>query len=172
MLDRTGSYRWMLARGLAQRGGDGVCRRMVGSIGDITDIKRREQSARANEARFRALVGMSGAIFLVVDRNGLIQEANREAERGLAPGGEDVVGLSWRSLLDDDAAVAFGRQLSSVAGGRAVRGFEHALRSESDDPRVLLWNIDRFESWGPGGREVLLICAGQDITIRKRAENA
>ena len=61
VLDRTGSYRWMLARGLAQRGIEGICYRMVGSIGDITDIKRREQAARANEARFRALVGMSGA---------------------------------------------------------------------------------------------------------------
>lgn len=171
VLDRTGSYRWMLARGLAQRGADGVCYRMVGSIGDITDLKRREQAARANEARFRALVGMSGAIFMVLDARGRVQEANREAERALGGDEREIVGQPWTSLMDPAASAAFAGQLAAANAGRNVRGFEHMLRGGGES-RVLLWNIDRFDAWGPGGYEVLLICAGQDITLRKQAENA
>ncbi|HRJ62449.1 MAG TPA: PAS domain S-box protein, partial [Azospirillaceae bacterium] len=172
VLDRTGAYRWMLARGLAQRGADGVCYRMVGSIGDITDIKRREQAARANEARFRALVGMSGAIFMVLDARGRVQEANREAERALGGDEREIVGLPWTSLMDPNAAAAFASQLATASAGSNVRGFEQVLRGGDGEQRVLLWNIDRFDTWGPGGYEVLLICAGQDITLRKQAENA
>lgn len=172
VLDRTGNYRWMLARGLAQRGGDGLCRRMVGSIGDITDLKRREQAARANEARFRALVGMSGAIFLVVDRHGRIQEANREAERALGGEDQELVDTPWRAWMDADSAAAFAERLTAAMSGRAARGFEHRFKSPLGDERVLLWNIDRFDAWGAGGYEILLICAGQDITLRKQAEDA
>jgi two-component system, cell cycle sensor histidine kinase PleC len=170
--DRNGQYRWMLARGLAQRRADGRCYRMVGSIGDITDIKRREQAARANEARFRALVSVSGAIFLVVDGKGVIQEANREAERALAGRQREIVGLAWRDLMDPDCAGAFAEQLKIAGAGAVVRGFEQTLRADTPDRCVLLWNIDRFDMWEDGTGQTLLICAGQDITLRKQAENA
>lgn len=42
VLDAEGNYRWVLARGLAQRDWKGQAYRMVGSIGDITERKRAE----------------------------------------------------------------------------------------------------------------------------------
>ena len=46
VLDKNGQFRWLHARGLAQRDAGGVAYRMVGSVGDITDRKQAEAALR------------------------------------------------------------------------------------------------------------------------------
>ncbi len=169
--DRSGNYRWMLARGLAQRGDDGRANRMVGSIGDITEMKRREQAVRDSEARFRSLLQLAGSIILVVGSDGLVQEANREAELALEPPQGAAVGMPWRALMGEDEAGPFAAQLDAALTGSGVRNFEHTLQAKGAGPaRVILWSIDRLP--GGDGRDPALICVGQDITERKLAEIA
>lgn len=65
VLDAEGNYRWVLARGLAQRDWKGRAYRMVGSIGDITDRKRAETALmnmnRELEARVSERTAQLGA---------------------------------------------------------------------------------------------------------------
>src|SRR5215831_9635431 len=50
---KNGSYRWMLARGVAVRDAGGKPIRFLGSGIDITDLKRAEQALRESEAELR-----------------------------------------------------------------------------------------------------------------------
>src|SRR5262245_47013675 len=50
---KDGSYRWMLARGVAVRDAGGKPIRFVGSGIDITDLKRAEEALRASEEELR-----------------------------------------------------------------------------------------------------------------------
>lgn len=52
---RDGSYRWMLARGLALQDAQGRAVRVMGSMVDITTFKELEQSLRDSERRYREL---------------------------------------------------------------------------------------------------------------------
>ncbi|HEY0837933.1 MAG TPA: ATP-binding protein [Azospirillum sp.] len=169
-----GAYRWVLSRGLALRGPDGRAYRMAGSIADITEIKRREGELRASEARFRSLIRTAGSIILVLDGDGVVVEANREAERAFGgssgSGAGSTVGRSWRALIDEPPDGSFAYQLTVAGTGREIRNFEHAGRDLAGGERVILWNMNRLpEAAGAGAA---IICVGQDITRRKRMELA
>ncbi len=76
--DHHGGWRWVLARGLAQRDADGKAVRMVGSIGDITDIKRREECLRdAHEALRQAHADLE---LRVAERTAELVAAKEQAE--------------------------------------------------------------------------------------------
>ncbi|MGE4279964.1 MAG: PAS domain S-box protein [Magnetospirillum sp.] len=158
---RNGEYRWIRARGVAVRGVNGVATRMVGSLGDITDSKRREAVLRASEARFRSLVEVAASIIVVVGFDGRVQEFNREAERILGLSPAEVLGKPWRLVLGGSMGVSFEQWLAQARAGQQLRDQEGALGS-----RVVSWNLAPLDS------EDGIVIVGQDITERRRAETA
>ncbi|HYH39082.1 MAG TPA: ATP-binding protein [Azospirillum sp.] len=170
LADHAGNWRWVLARGLALRGADGQAYRMVGSIGDITELKRRESDLRASEARFRSLVRTAGGIILVLGADGVVAEANREAERAFALPAGGAVGRNWRDLIPEQQGGPFAYQLVAAMAGMEIRNFEHAWSDHDGGERVVLWNMNRMPE--TEGVAPAIVCVGQDITRRKRAELA
>ena len=70
------SYRWVLARGMAERGADGQAHRFTGSLTDITDRKGNEQQL-AYEALYDPLTGLPNRAFL----NDLLKRSMRRLRR-------------------------------------------------------------------------------------------
>jgi PAS domain S-box-containing protein len=73
---RDGSYRWMLARGMAVRDQNGRALRVVGSQTDVTDRKQAEQRLQ-HDAMHDALTGLPNRV-LFLDR---LDQAIRRAQR-------------------------------------------------------------------------------------------
>lgn len=168
---RSGNYRWVLARGLALRRADGMAYRMVGSIADVTEIKRRETALAASEARFRSLIQAAGIIILVIGPDGRVQEANREAARALLPqGGEIRIGCRWQDVVSADDT--FVQMMEIALSGRTVRNTELVWRTADGEERAVLWNMTPLPLAGDDGMGAAIICAGQDITRRRAAELA
>ena len=158
---RNGEYRWIRSRGVAVRGVNGMATRMVGSLGDITESKRREAVLRASESRFRSLIEVAASIIVVVGFDGRVQDFNREAERILAVSAQDVVGKPWRQVLGDNLGASFEQWLVLARSGLQLRDHEGVLGN-----RVVSWNLAPLDS------EDGIVIVGQDITERRRAEPA
>lgn len=159
--DQAGTYRWMLARGLAIRGADGIATRMVGSIGDVTERKRRESVLRASEARFRSLIEAAASVIVVIDGAGLLLEFNREAERVFGVRRDIVVDQPWDWVLTMTGA-NFSALLATVRAGHSVR--EQELTTA--EGTVLSWNLALMDD----GTSVIGVA--QDVTRRHWAEKS
>jgi diguanylate cyclase (GGDEF)-like protein/PAS domain S-box-containing protein len=116
-----GSYRWMLARGLAVRDSGGRATRVAGSLSDITDRKSTEARLE-HDALHDALTGLPNRA-LFADR---LEQALRRAERR-----EDAISCAVLFLdLDRFKAVndAFGHQTGDELLCTVARRLESAVR--------------------------------------------
>ena len=138
MQHRDGSYRWMLARGMAVRDATGNAVRVVGSQTDVTDRKKAEQRLQ-HDALHDALTGLPNRV-LFLDR---LDQAIRRAQRS-TPGAAAAVlflDLDRFKLVNDSLGHQVGDELLKAVARRlesAVRPPDTVARLGGDEFTVLL----------------------------------
>jgi len=135
---RDGSYRWVLARGMAVRDAHGRATRVVGSQTDVTDRKQAEQRLQ-HDALHDALTGLPNRV-LFLDR---LDQAIRRAQRAHPSTAAAVLFLDLDrfKLVNDSLGHAVGDQLLIAVARRlesAVRPPDTVARLGGDEFTVLL----------------------------------
>jgi diguanylate cyclase (GGDEF)-like protein/PAS domain S-box-containing protein len=135
---RDGSYRWVLARGMAVRDAQNRAIRVVGSQTDVTDRKQAEQRLQ-HDALHDALTGLPNRV-LFLDR---LDQSIRRAQRQHPNGAAAVLFLDLDrfKLVNDSLGHQVGDQLLIAVARRlesAVRPPDTVARLGGDEFTVLL----------------------------------
>ena len=135
---RDGSYRWVLARGMAVRDPYGRALRVVGSQTDVTDRKQAEQRLQ-HDAMHDALTGLPNRV-LFLDR---LDQAIRRAQRAEPAAAAAVLFLDLDrfKLVNDSLGHQVGDRLLIAVARRlesAVRPPDTVARLGGDEFTVLL----------------------------------
>ncbi len=168
-LHKDGIYRWILARGVALRDGNGKPFRFAGSHTDITDRIRAEEEIRHSRAMFASLVNSI---------HGMVWEANPEtmAMEFVSEQSEAMLGYPanrwledpkfWEQLIHpEDRATTLEACRRGVAAGKP---FQLEFRMLAADGRTV-WMQESISVELAQGRPVRLRGVAIDITEQKLA---
>jgi len=172
-----GSHVWVEDQLRALRGADGTPSEFVGSHIDITDRKRLEQRLAEERDFLDRIMATSVSAVAVLDAEGRIVFANREAER--------LLGSAEAPLADhplDDAARQAGTAASPplppralplqrvLTTGAPLHDFRLAITGADGRRRVLSINAARLAAGAAMSGRV--VCSIADITERLQADRA
>ena len=166
-----GEIRWVapFARFIYDEQGQAI--RFVGVDFDITERKRAEQALRQSEERYRTLVETGTSVILGLTTDYRIFEWNRAAEQIFGWPRAEVLGKNYlTTFLSEEVRQLVEVDIRRVLSGRPTEGYENAVVHRDGSRRTLLWNVCRLLDGQGAASGILAI--GQDITERKRAEDA
>jgi len=166
---RDGSPVWVRLEGRVIRGGSGSVEFFEDFVHDIQQQKRAEEALRQSEERFRrsfaaSPVGMS----LSESKSGLLIDVNESFARMLGYEREELIGRStvglglWIDLAERQ------RLVESIQTSLPIREREVRLRTKSGGIAHILGSVEPLQV----GEEQVFLSVFQDITERKRAEEA
>ena len=165
VLDRSGEFRWVQARGLAQRNEHGQAYRMVGSIGDITERKRAEARLQSELVFTRTLIDSLPIALLVVRPNGTISLWNRFFAQTLGYDDAEIADmLAMRLVAPKDKALLKQRMERALRDGEASARAELITRDGHHLP------FDFFARNIELDGETRLLCIASDISERLATE--
>jgi len=162
-----GHRHWFEEQGTALRDASGEVIGIAGSLRDITDRKRREETLETSEEKFsKAFHTSPDAIVITRLRDGLLVDANEGAERILGYTRAEALGKTTYHLAiwaNPKERAAFADALKR--NGRAD-GMEVTLRNKAGQKRTCIITAETIEVAG----ELCTVTTASDITERKQVE--
>ena len=167
---RDGRWRWARQRGVAVRDARGRAVRMVGSTGDITELKRVERALKESQDRYAlATQAATEGIYEWNLGTGTLFLSER-AKEFFAVGGKRLTPAAWNRRVHRDDFPGYRAALIAHFKNKKALHFEneYRIRGASGD---YSWVVDRAVADRDGaGRVMRLIGALRDVTQRKRHE--
>jgi PAS domain S-box-containing protein len=170
-----GSKRWLSVTARMQFAGNPPQpQRMAGLIGDITDRKNIEETAKQRAAQYQTLLNQAPLGVYLVDADFRIRDVNPTALRMFA-GVPDVIGRDFEEVVHLIRAKKWADEVIAIFRNTLTTGepYQTSERSERRNDRGVAeyyeWRVDRIPL-PEGGFGV--VCYFRDITDQMRASDA
>ena len=141
------------------------------TIQDITERKRMEEALRGSEARFRTVFEKAALGIVTTDSTGSILQANASFQGMLGCSAEDIVGRNFEEFTHPEG-VEPERALFLQAMEEGRDDVQLQKRYIHKDGRIVWANLRASVCRGATGKPEFVIGLVEDITERKRAEEA
>jgi PAS domain S-box-containing protein len=166
---KDGSYRWMLARGVAVRDAAGRPIRFTGSGVDITDRKRAEEALRESEERFRGTFENAAVGIAHVGIGGRFLRVNERFCTIVGYPRDELLQRSALEIAHPDDRTASAEQSAALLRG-ASPGFTVQKRYVRPDGSLVWAELCVSLQRDAAGNPDYFIGVIQDISERKRLE--
>jgi len=138
---------------------------------DVTERKQAEEELRTTRDYLEKLLGYANAPVIVWDTGRKISRFNKAFERMTGYSAEEVISRDLELLFPVESRETSLREIDRAAKGDNLETVEIPIQRKTGEVRLALWNSANIYS--EDGKALLsTIAQGQDITERKRAEEA
>ncbi|MGB6166749.1 MAG: PAS domain S-box protein, partial [Geitlerinemataceae cyanobacterium] len=168
---KDGSYKWILARGIARRDKMGNPVQMVGSFQDISDRKTAETALRDSLARYRLLAENSSDLIATQTLDGIYLYVSPTCQALLGYPATALTGRSIFEFLHPEDADALQR-LRSITGQFPSQFVQSYRMRRSDGTYIWLETTYQLSNHLEDRSTRLIVSISRDITDRKQAEIA
>jgi PAS domain S-box-containing protein len=165
-----GTYRWLYDSGKPFFTPDGEFSGYIGSCYDITDRRQAEEALRETRDYLENLLDYANAPIIVWDREFRISRFNHAFENLTGIRQADVIGKNLEILFPEATKEESLTKIHQTSIGERWESVEIPILHSSGETRIVLWNSAAI--YDPAGNIISTIAQGQDITGRKRAEEA
>ena len=174
LVDKQGpTNRWMMARGKAvERDQEGKPLRIVGTVTDISDTKRKDETLRKREAQLSRVIEGSdqGYWDWNVQTDRLDVSPRWETMLGYTPGEMNTSVSSYANHIHpDDLTGALAKIRDHMAGLADCLEYEIRCRTQTGGWRWILTR-GRVVEWDAEGKPLMMAGTHTDITQRKQFE--
>lgn len=146
---RDGGYIWHLARGKGVCVAEGKVTRLVGTVTDITERKRWEQSLAESERRFRAIADTTPMIIWLAAPDSSLTYINQQALTYTGRRLPELSGDQWSSCIHPDDLPRVRATLLTGLDTRTRFAMEFRLRNAAGDYRWFsTTGLPRFDDDG------------------------
>ncbi|MHB9030023.1 MAG: PAS domain-containing protein [Candidatus Latescibacterota bacterium] len=165
---KDGTIHWLQDNARPIKDEQGRVVRVVGATADITDLKRAEEEARAQEKDYRTLAENSPDIIMRMDRELKYLYVNTEAERVTGIPRDRFIGKNDREIgMPEEIAAFWAEVLIEVV----ETGKERVIEYDFPDPEGTKHYQSRIvPETGENGTIQSILSVTRDITALKRAE--
>jgi PAS domain S-box-containing protein len=166
----SGEYRWFLVRAQPLRDERGTIVKWYGSSTDIEDRKRAAEALRESEEQWKEVFEHNPVMYFMVDANGTVLSVNGfgAAQLGYTVG--ELVGQSVLNVFFEEDREFVRTNLAACSDNPGQsNGWE--VRKICKDGTVL-WVRENAKAVRRAGNQLIVLIACEDITERKRAEDA
>jgi two-component system, sporulation sensor kinase E len=143
--------------------------RVLGSVVDISERKRAEQTLHKERDFIDAVLETAGALVVVLDWEGRIQRFNRACEQTTGYSSEEVMGRHvWDLFIIPDEIDGVKSVFERLRGGGPRNEYENYWKGKDGGLRRISWSNTVLTD--SNGRVEYIVAAGLDITDFKQIQ--
>jgi PAS domain S-box-containing protein len=143
--------------------------RIAAVLRDVTERKRGEEGLRAAKEFSENLIRTANMIILSLDMAGNVILFNQAAEEITGYTFAELKGKHWSILVPRDRFPDVWEEFDRVVAGTAGQTYENPVVTKTGEERYIAWRNNQVKV---NGKVVATISFGNDITERRRAEEA
>ena len=144
---------------------------MISTVWDVTDRKRAEEELLETRDHLEKLLDHANAPIIVWDSSLRINRFNHAFERMTGYSAQEVLGRDLALLFPADSSEELLGKIAATSSGERWDSVEIPILCKDGRVRIALWNSTSIYA-RDGATLTATIAQGQDITDRKRAEEA